>query len=161
GKPATFSYCGIEPGSLGLYRLSFTVPDGVPQGTADVKFSIANVSAPTVSLPTSSSLPTLIGLRNAASGQLVTSSQGIAPNTFLSIYASNIGSNDSTGNLFPATDFQGTHVFFGNTQVPLYNVIPSANLINTVTPSESPYYGTSSMQIFSAQGTSQTITVPM
>ncbi len=161
GKPAAYSYCGIEPGTLGLYRLSFTIPDGIAAATADVSFSIANVSAPIVSLPVSSKFPTLIGLRNAASGQLVNSSAGIAPNTFLSIYANNIGSADSTGNLFPATDFQGTHVLFGSTQVPLYNVIPSANLINIVTPSESPSYGASSMQIVSVQGAGQTIAVPM
>jgi uncharacterized protein (TIGR03437 family) len=161
GKTAMISYCGLVPGSIGVYELDFTVPDDVPAGTPDAVLTIGGVASPPQTLFTSSVLPTLIGFRNAASGQLLDGTHGIAPNTFLSIYASNIGTVDSTVNLFPSRQYQGTMVYINAIPVPLYNVIPSANLINLVVPSELAESGAANVAIVSPTGTSQNLTLTL
>ncbi len=159
GKAAAFSYCGAASGLVGVYELDFTVPEDAPAGTPDVILTIGGHSTPAVPLATAPLVPSLIGFKNAASGQLKDSTHGIAPNTFLSIYATNAGSADSTGNLFPATEFQATRVLVNGNPIPLYNVVGSANLINVVVPSELPESGTANVTIVNKNGSSQNFTL--
>lgn len=158
-KSAAFTYCGLMAGAVGVYELDFTVPDDVPAGTPDMVLKIANVSTPARPLATSTPVPSLIGFKNAASGQLVDAGHGIAPNTYLSIYATNLGATDTTKNLFPATEYQGVSVLFNGKAVPLYNVFPSANLINLVVPSELAESGTANVVIMNQNGPSQNLTL--
>ncbi len=158
-KAANFTYCGLVPTLIGTYEIDFVVPDDAPAGNPDVVLTIAGVKTPPQPLATAALVPTLIGFRNAASGQLKDPAHGIAPNTFLSIYTTNAGAADSTGNLFPRTDYQGTKVLFNGTAVPLYNVVPSANLINVVVPSELPESGTANVTIVNQNGASQNLTL--
>jgi len=159
GKAAPFTYCGLMPGVVGVYELDFAVPVDAPAGTPNVVLTIAGVATPAQTLTTSALAPTLIGFKNAASGQTKDATHGIAPNTFLSIYATNLGSADSTQNLFPGTTYQGTQVLFNGTPAPLYNVIPSANLINLVVPSELPEAGTATVNIVNQNGPGQNLTL--
>jgi len=160
-KGTTFLYCGLMPGTVGVYELDFNVPVDVPQGSPNVVLTIAGSPTPPQALITSVGAPTLIGFKNAASGQTKDATHGIAPNTFLSVYASSIGSTDSQGNLFPATSYQGTQVTINGIPATLYNVLPSANLINLVVPSELPETGTSNVTISNSTGVTQGLSLTM
>ncbi|MBZ5605494.1 MAG: IPT/TIG domain-containing protein, partial [Acidobacteriia bacterium] len=160
-KSADYSYAGLTPGFIGLYQINFTIPLDVAGGNQDVVLTIGGTATPPAQIATSTLLPTFIGFRNAGSGQLRDSTHGVAPNTFLSIYASNIGTSDSQGNLFPATTYQGTQVLFNGTPAPLYNVLPSVNLINLVVPSELPETGTNVVTIRNTTGAGQNLLLTM
>jgi uncharacterized protein (TIGR03437 family) len=160
GKSATYTFCGLQAGTPpGVYELDFTVPPDAPAGTPNVILSFGGLSTPPQPLATTTLVPSLIGFKNAASGQTKDATHGIAPNTFLSIYTTSAGSADSTSNLFPSANFQGTQVLFNGTPVPLYNVIASANLINVVVPSELPESGTANVVITNQNGPSPTYTL--
>src|SRR5262249_43049312 len=75
--------------------------------------------------------PSVTPVENAADYQVKSASHGAAPNSFISIYTSQLGGGSNT-NLFPSTNFQGVQVLFNGNAAPLYAVVPSANLINLV-----------------------------
>jgi uncharacterized protein (TIGR03437 family) len=160
-KAVVPSYCGLFGGLIGVYEVDFTVPGDAASGNQDVVLGIGSQKSPAQTLVLGSNSPTLIGFRNAATGQIRDTTHGVAPNTFLSIYVTDPGVPDYTGNLFPATEYQGTQVLVNGTAVPLYNVIPSANLINVVMPSEFPETGTASVVVSNKSGLSQTAAVAL
>ena len=132
-------------------------------GTFTVTAAVAGVTAPAIFSLTNASLPTapiISAVENSATGQLASPSYGVAPNSFISIYSSNIGTV-SNPSLFPATDFQGLQVLFNGKAVPLYAITPSANQINVVVPSELPSSGTTSINVQNSSGVSQDMTLTL
>jgi uncharacterized protein (TIGR03437 family) len=161
GKAASVPFCGLV-NAPGVYQLNFTVPPDVTAGDQEVIVSIGGKqSQPKVTLPTTMGIPSISGARNGATFQLKDSTHGAAPNSFISLYATNLGNTDALQNLFPATTFQGVSVLFNGKAAPLYNVIGSANQINLVTPSELPETGTVSVTIQNSIGPSQTFSLTM
>lgn len=169
GIPVTFSvFSGsaqLSPvvatsDSAGIARTTLTL--GTTAGPVIVRASVNGFGPASFTATVIDTLvPKFIGFRNAASGELKDSTHGAAPNTFLSVYASNLGSRNSAGTLFPATDYQGVQVLFNGVPAPLYDVLPTANFINLVVPSELPETGTSIVTIKNAAGLSQNITLTM
>jgi len=159
GRTANFSSCGLI--GVGIYEIVFTLPIDTPLGNQDVILTIGDKSSPSVTLIVANAPQSFLGFRNAASGQLRDSTHGIAPNTFLSIYSTNIGSTDSQGNLFPSTNYLNTQVLFNDKPAPLYNVLPSANLINVAIPSELADAGTNIVTIMSSNGITENLILTM
>jgi thermolabile hemolysin len=104
--------------------------------------------------------PVITSVENAADFQLKTVTQPAVANSFLSIYALNLGSASGSG-LFPATNFQGIQVSINGTPAPLYSVAGSANLINIALPSNLPSSGTATIAVQTTAGTSSTFSLPL
>jgi uncharacterized protein (TIGR03437 family) len=68
---------------------------------------------------------------------------------------------DSTGTLFPATTYQGIEADFNGTAVPLYAVLPSVDLINTIVPAEAATAGTGVFTVNNSSGAPQSYTVAL
>ena len=106
-------------------------------------------------------VPLLQAIENAASFQLKDSTHAATPNSLISIYATNLGTMSSTGSLFPSNYFQGVQVLFNGNAVPLYNVIPSANLINVTVPSELHDNAIATVTVVNLNGLSQNASLPL
>jgi len=161
GKVAAISYAGYALGLVGVYRVTFTVPPELPAGNQTVNLSIGSRVAIPTTLFTSAGTPGFGSITNGANFQVKDITHPAAPNSFVSIFASNIGTLDSTSNLFPATSFQGLSVAFNGKAVPLYFVLPSLGQINLVLPADLPESGVSTLTITNSVGVSQNIAVSM
>ncbi len=144
------SYAGLEMGAVGRYKIVFTVPGDAAAGPVDVNVSVGGASSNTVSLMVGPPVPVITAIANGATFQ----AGKVAPNSFVSIFGVNFGSADSTGNMFPATSFNGLSVLFDGTPAPLYYVFGSLGQINLVTPSELRPGDTVLVQVKTPQGTS-------
>jgi uncharacterized protein (TIGR03437 family) len=116
-----------------------------------------------VGLSTPAPAPVLQSVENAANYQVNSSAYGVAPNSFISVYASNLGTA-SGSNLFPNTSFQGIEVLFNGTPAPLYyvNGAPaglSNGLINLGVPSNLGTSGTAAVTVQTYAGTSANYTL--
>lgn len=157
GKPATIVYCGMAPGIVGTYQLTFLVPNDISAGNQDVLFSISGVAAPRVQLATTAGVSAIGAITNGATFQVKDATHPAAPNSFISIFASNLPAGDTQSSLFPATSYQGVSVLFNGGAVPLYFVLGSRGQINLVTPSELADNGTVPVTVQSASGPSATV----
>ncbi|MGD1090496.1 MAG: hypothetical protein ABSB35_00735 [Bryobacteraceae bacterium] len=108
-------------------------------------------------------VPALSAVENSATGGVRDTTHAVAPNSFISIYASNIGTSSSpaAGLPFPSYSFpssQGVQVLVNGTPVPIYDVTvtSSFSLINTVMPSNLPTTGTATITVQTPGGSSQT-----
>jgi uncharacterized protein (TIGR03437 family) len=157
---------GLAPAAVAPGATSVTVSvgtAGLPAGTYSASISISSPSvAKSLVIPVVLSLGVtgVTMVENSATGQVDSSTYGVAPNSFLSIYSSNIGTA-ANPNLFPATNFQGLQVLFNGKAAPLYAVTPSANQINLVVPSELPNSGTATINVQNSTGLSQNITLTL
>jgi uncharacterized protein (TIGR03437 family) len=122
---------------------------------------IGNQPAPPTILTISSGASAIASVTNGATFQVKDPFHPAAPNSFVSIFASNIGSSDTAQNLFPSTSYQGTTVMFNGKAAPLYFVFPSLGQINLVLPSELPETGTATMTITNNAGASQNFMLNM
>jgi uncharacterized protein (TIGR03437 family) len=161
GKAATIDYSGYAQGLLGVYRVTFTVPRELGAGNQTVALSIGNRPAPPTTMFTSAGAPGFASLTNGATFQVRDATHPAAPNSFVSIFASNIGTIDSPSNLFPATSYQGLSVMLNGKAVPLYFVLPSLGQINLVLPADLPESGVSTLTINNSLGASQNIAITM
>jgi uncharacterized protein (TIGR03437 family) len=162
GETATVAYAGAAPGFLAAFsQINFTVPKDASGCATNVVLTIGGISSPPVILPIMTPLPALCAVQNAATGATKDATHAAAPNSFVAVYAASLGGTNSTGTLFPATDYQGIEVDFNGTAVPLYAVLPSANLINTIVPSEAATTGTGVFTVKNSSGLSQTYTVAL
>lgn len=98
--------------------------------------------------------PVIMSVENSATGAVRDSTHATAANSFISVYVSGLSAPDSTGNLFPATSYQGIEVDWDYEPMPLYNVLPSKNLINTMLPSNAGSSGAGTLMVKSPAGTS-------
>ena len=185
GQPAQVSYAGVavpqayppsgapmllglvSGGLGGLYQVTATVPGGLVNGPNAVMISSAGQTSQSgVTLTVtgggspSGGIPAIMAVVNAATGQVNDAKHGVAPNSFISVYSSNIGTSTNL-NLFPATNFQGIEVLFNGNPVPLYAVAPSANQINLVVPSELQGSGTATVTVQNSTSASPNMTVTL
>jgi uncharacterized protein (TIGR03437 family) len=162
GKAATVNFCGVAVGNPGgTYKVTFTVPPDVSAGNQPVVFSIGGVAAPPAILTTSLGVPDVGAITNGATFQAKDSTHGAAPNSFVSVFASNMPNSDTANTLFPATAYQNLSVFFNNKATPLYFVFGSANQINLVLPSELPETGSVNVNVQNGTGPSAIFTLTM
>jgi uncharacterized protein (TIGR03437 family) len=167
GESSTVLYAGALPGTPspsaipGLYQVNFTVPRDASGCATNVVLTIGAFSSLPVTLPIATPLPALCAVQNAATGATRDAVHGAAPNSFIAVYAASLGGKDSTGTIFPSTDYQGIEVAFNGVPVPLYAVLPSVNLINTIVPSEAPTTGTGVITVKNSSGASQSYTVAL
>ncbi len=104
--------------------------------------------------------PVVNAVENAANFTVKSSSSGAAANSFISVYASNLGSA-SGSNLFPAASFQGIQVLFNGTPAPLYYVNGAVNLINLGVPSNLATSGSATVTVQNLAGNSASFTLPL
>ena len=154
-------------GGFGGYYVDFVVPPDLAVGNYDLILSIGGVATSPITFPVGNGAPAIVAVEGAATYNIIITNDGsvgpypATPNSFISIYASNLGNTASDPNIFPSTDFQGIEVLFDGKPAPLYNVTPSANLINLVVPSELPSSGTTTVTMKNAKGTGPSFKVPL
>ena len=161
GKFASVVSSTLHPTIVGVYQVVFTVPPDVSAGNQDVIISIGGVAAPTAQLPTTIGVPSVGAVTNGATFQAKDASHGAAPNSFVSVFASNMPNSDTANSLFPATAYQNLSVLFNNKAAPLYFVFGSANQINLVLPSELPETGSVNVNVQNGTGPSAIFTLTM
>jgi uncharacterized protein (TIGR03437 family) len=155
-EPLTVLFAGqISPG---VYQINFQLPKDVTGCNTTLTLSIGTGSSaatsPPMTLPIGTPVPAICAVENSATGAVRDAAHDAAANSFISIYAASLKVPDSTGSLFPNTSYQGIQVFFDTTPLPLYAVLPSVNLINTVLPSNAGSTGGGTLTIKTASGTS-------
>jgi uncharacterized protein (TIGR03437 family) len=161
GKIATIVSCGLSTKIVGTYQVIFTLPPDVSAGNQPVVFSVGGASAPAVSLATTLGIPDLGAISNGATFQVKDATHGAAPNSFVSVFASNMPNSDTANTLFPATAYQSLSVLFNNKPAPLYFVFGSTNQINLVLPSELPETGSVNVNVQNVTGPSAIFTLTM
>jgi uncharacterized protein (TIGR03437 family) len=100
-------------------------------------------------------------VENSATGAVRDSTHAAAANSFISVYVAGMTGPDSTSSLFPSTSYQGIEVEFNDVPMPLYAVLPSVNLINTMIPSNAGSSGSGTLTVKTANGVSQNYTVEL
>src|SRR5262249_35647472 len=111
GKTAAIVYSGLAAGIPGVYQLTFQVPADVSGGNQKVILKIGTrVTADGPQLPIAAGAPSAPIVANGATFQVRDTLHPLAPNTFVSIFSSNIGMSDTAQSIFPAAQYQGTSV---------------------------------------------------
>jgi uncharacterized protein (TIGR03437 family) len=155
----------VSAGLGGLYQINATAPGGLASGSVAVSIGSAGQSSQSgVTLVaagggSAGGVPAISMIANSATGQANDAKHGSSPNSFVSVYASNIGTTANAA-LFPATSFQGLQVLFNGKATPLYSVTPSANQINLVAPSELTG-STATVNVQNASGLSSNFTLTL
>ena len=141
----------------GVYQVSVQLPVTLPAGTQPVSLSIGDAASNPVTVPVAATGPTIGSIVNAANLQ----ARGAAPNSFVDIQVTNLGSQHDSGNVFPDTVFEGVSVLFKGVPAPLYYVSSSRAQITLVLPSELPTSGTVDVQVQSPTGSSRPFALSM
>jgi len=162
-EAVTVSFAGLY--SAGIYQINFTLPMDAGCATnlvltVGATSTSPGVSSPPVSVPIANTVPIVCAAENSATGGVRDGSHAAAANSFISVYVAGLTGANSTGSLFPATGYLGTEVLFNGTPVPLYNVLPSVNLINTMIPSNAGASG-GTLTVKTASGTSQSYQIEL
>jgi uncharacterized protein (TIGR03437 family) len=162
GENAPIGYAGALPnGAPGTYQVNFTLPADASGCGTSIVMTVGGVASPPVAIPITTPLPVICGLQNAATGSTRDAVHGVSANSFVALYAASLGGKDSPASIFPVTSYQGISVTFNGTPVPLYNVLPSVNLITTMVPSDAGSGGTGVFTVKNAAGASQNYTVAL
>jgi uncharacterized protein (TIGR03437 family) len=162
GKLAVLNSSVMSTNIVATYQVIFTVPPDVSAGNQPVVFSIGGVVAAPQNLYTSLGVPDVGAVANGATFQAKDATHGAAPNSFVSVFASNMPPSDTATTLFPATSYQNLSVYFNNKPAPLYFVYgAAANQINLVLPSELPETGSVNVNVQNATGPSAIFTLTM
>ena len=157
-QPVTPDYAGLMIGSVsGYYQVVFRVPAGTAAGATPVTISAGGTNSQPASLQVGPPVPFISAIVNGATFL----AKGAAPNSFVSIFGVNFGSNDTKHNVFPSMSFDGVSVTAEGSTVPLYYVFGSAGQINLVLPSELATTGNVSVQVKNAQGVSSVFQLKM
>ncbi|HTS76218.1 MAG TPA: IPT/TIG domain-containing protein [Bryobacteraceae bacterium] len=158
-ESATVDYAALAAGYVGLYQINFTLPSDASGCATNVVLTVGSgvsaISSPPVTLPIAITSPVVCAVENSATASVRDAVHPAAPNSFISVYAVGLNVPDSAGSLFPATSYQGLEVDFNGVALPLYNVLPSVNLINTTLPSNAPTSGSGAITIKNLTGASQ------
>jgi uncharacterized protein (TIGR03437 family) len=149
---------GDHPGASDVI---FTVPNGLAAGAHTVVISIGGVSAPTEPLYVGVATPSISAIENSGTGTAETTSHPAAPNSILSVYVTNAGNTTSVSSTYPTTIAEGVQVLVNGTAIPIYALVPSANLINVQLPSSLPASGTATVAVQTGWGTSATFTIAL
>ena len=146
----TPDFAGLAVGSVTDYVVTFKIPLNTPAGAQPVTITVGGVWSNTVTLLAAAALPQINSIVNGASFKAGTAS----PNSFVSLFGSSFGGEDTTANIFPSTTFNQVSVLVNGIAAPLYNVEGSTGQINIVLPSELAETGTAYVQVMNAEGTS-------
>ena len=150
GKLVQPDYAGRLVGSITDYSITFKVPSDAPTGNAPFFLTIGGKQSNTVMLAVAPPTPTISSIVNGATFR----NAPVAPNSFVSIFGTNFGTQDTAANIFPALDFNGVSVLFNGVAAPLYYVFGSLGQINLVLPSELPESGSVMVQVKTPKGVS-------
>lgn len=156
-KMVTPDYAGLLIGSITDYLVTFKVPEDAPVGAQPVTISVGGVTSSSVTLPVAPPIPLINSIVNGATFK----ARGAAPNSFVTFFGLNFGSQDTSSNIFPAKQFNGVSVLSNGTAAPLYFVFGSAGQINMVLPSELPESGSVTVQVVNPQGASANFQLKM
>src|SRR5579871_912127 len=149
-KMVTADFAGYRVGSVaGFYVVQFTVPADVAMGPQPVTITVGGVTSNSETLNVGPPIPIINAIVNGA-----TFKAGASGNSFVSLFGSNFGTDNTDGNIFPAMSFKGLSVLVNGNPIPLYVVVGSPGQINVVLPSELPATGTAQVQVKTANGTS-------
>ena len=107
----TPSFAGLAVGSVTDYQVTFTIPSSTPAGGQPVSITVGGVSSNKVTLVVSDAVPQITSIVNGASFKGGTA----APNSFVSIFGTGFGSEDTAANIFPATIFGPVSVLVNGT----------------------------------------------
>lgn len=151
------NYAGLLVGSVTDYLVTFNVPEDAPVGAQPVTISVGGVTSNSVTLQVAPPIPLINAIVNGATFK----ARGAAPNSFVTFFGLNFGNQDTSSNIFPATQFNGVSVLFNGTAAPLYFVFGSAGQINLVLPSELPETGNVTVEVENPQGTSASFQLKM
>jgi len=148
---------GLKVGTATDYQVTFKIPMATPSGAQPVSISVGGVTSNIVTLLAGLPAPQIDAIVNGATFKSGTA----APNSFVSIFGSGFGTEDTPSNIFPATTFNQVSVAANGLLVPLYIVAGTKGQINLVLPSELPESGTAFVQVKNSQGTSATFLLPL
>jgi uncharacterized protein (TIGR03437 family) len=146
----TPEFAGLAVGSVTDYVVTFKISLNTPLGAQPVTKTVGGAISNTVTLLVGAALPQINSIVNGASFKAGTAS----PNSFVSLFGSSFGGEDTTANIFPSTTFNQVSVLVNGIAAPLFNVEGSTGQINIVLPSELADTGTAYVQVTNAEGTS-------
>ena len=146
----TPDFAGLAVGSVTDYQVTFTIPLDTPAAAQPVTITVGGATSNSVTLLVGLAFPQINAIVNGASFKPGTAS----PNSFVSIFGSSFGGEDTSANIFPATIFNQVSVIVNGIAAPLYAVEGTTGQINTVLPSELAETGTAYVQVTNAEGTS-------
>jgi hypothetical protein len=116
GLTAPVQYAGLEPSTVGKYRVFFSVPSSLSAGNHSLSLRIANQSSNSVILQMAGQgFPSISSLVNGASHSLASIA---SPGSIVTLFGSNFGQQDNFS-AFPATSVDGTVVRFNGTRAPI------------------------------------------
>lgn len=147
------SYAGLDVGGMpGLYKVSFAIPDDAAMAMQPVTLSVGGSTSNPQTLTIGPPIPLINAVVNGA-----TFAPGPAPaaaNSFVSLFGTNFGTQNTAGNIFPAKVFDGLSVLVDGTAIPLYVVVGTGGQINIVLPSELGASGSASVEVQTSEGAS-------
>ncbi len=145
----------------GYYDVLFNVPNGLAAGPQSVIVSVAGVAASARTLYVGAALPSISAIENSATGTLESTSHAAAPNSIVSIYASNAGNTTAIPSSYPTTSVEGVQVLVNGTAVAIYALAPASGQINVQLPSELSTAGTATVAVETGSGTSSNFTIAL
>jgi uncharacterized protein (TIGR03437 family) len=146
----TPDFAGLAVGSVTDYQVTFTIPLTTPAAAQPVTIMVGGATSNTVTLLVGLALPQINAIVNGASFKPGTASA----NSFVSLFGSSFGTDDTVENIFPATVFNEVSVVVNGFKAPLYSVKGTTGQINIVLPSELPELGTAFVEVTNTVGTS-------
>ncbi len=149
-RMVTPDFAGLLVGSITDYQVTFKVPPDSQPGPQPVTITVGGATSNTVTLIVGPALPQINAIVNGATFKSGTA----APNSFVSLFGSSFGAEDTTANIFPATAFNQVFVLVNGVKVPLYFVAGTKGQINLVLPSELAEFGIANVQVTNAEGVS-------
>ena len=150
GKLVQPDYAGLLVGSITDYSITFKVPSDALIGNEPLFLTIGGKQNNTVMLSVSAPTPAISSIVNGATFR----NGAAAPNSFVTIFGTNFGTQDTAADTFPAPDFNGVSILFNGVAAPLYYVFGSLGQINLVLPSELPESGSVMVQVKAPEGVS-------
>ncbi len=159
GEQAEVGGAHLQAGRVGVYEVTFRVPEAATAGIHGVRLTMDGVTSNQVALVVTSpgSGPAISAVVNAASFQ---PNAPAAPGSIVSVFLTNLSGQASTS-LFPATAFAGLSVTFNGIRAPLFAVVPQSGQINVLAPTELAESGEADVRVTTASGGSAVFPLQM
>ena len=159
-KVVQSDYAGLfVGGSPGVYQVSFKVPVDAAMGNQPVTISVGGLTSNAQTLVVAPPVPIINAIVNGATFKA--GANPAAANSFVSLFGQNFGTENTTGNIFPATTFHDLSVLVNGNAIPLYFVVGTGGQINIVLPSELGTSGSASVEVMTSEGTSAPFELPL
>jgi uncharacterized protein (TIGR03437 family) len=153
-------YAGLFVGGTpGVYQVSFKVPVDAAIGNQPVTISVGGLTSNSQTLVVAPPVPVINAIVNGATFKA--GANPAAANSFVSLFGTDFGTENTTGNIFPATTFNGVSVLVNGAAIPLYFVVGTGGQINIVLPSELGSSGSATVEVKTADGTSAPFSLPL